>query len=89
MEVKTHMLKSLRNKLVALFAFSAATATVLVGPAGALATESETAKKVKEVATNVGSEGVEIVLIILTALVSLLVAIIIIPKAIGLIKRFI
>jgi hypothetical protein len=62
---------------------------MVAGPASAMATESETTKKVGEVASKVGTEGVEIVLVILTALVALIVAIIIIPKAIGLIKRFI
>ena len=70
-------------------AFVAASATILVAPAASLALESETAEKVKTVATSVGTEGVEIVLAILTALVALIVAIIIIPKAVGLIKRFI
>jgi hypothetical protein len=55
----------------------------------AVAGATETKEKVGEVASKVGSEGIEIVLAILTALVGLLVAIIIIPKAIGLIKRFI
>ena len=70
-------------------AFLAASATVLIAPAVSLAEESETTKKVTTVATNVGTEGVEIVLAILTALVALIVAVIIIPKAVGLIKRFI
>jgi hypothetical protein len=69
-------------------AFLAASATVLIAPAASLA-ESETTKKVTTVASNVGTEGVEIVLAILTALVALIVAVIIIPKAVGLIKRFI
>lgn len=68
----------------------ALTAAVLASaPASSLATEGATATKVKEIATDVGTEGVEIVLGILAALVTLLVAIIIIPKAVGLIKRFI
>lgn len=68
----------------------ALTAGVLgAAPASSLATEGATATKVKEIATDVGTEGVEIVLGILAALVTLLVAIIIIPKAVGLIKRFI
>ena len=58
-------------------------------PTAAMATETETEKKVGEIATSVSSEGVVIVLAILSALVTLLVAIIIIPKAIGLIRRFI
>lgn len=68
---------------------AAATGLVALTPASSLAVESETTKKVGEVAGKVGTEGVEIVLVILTALVALIVAIIIIPKAIGLIKRFI
>jgi hypothetical protein len=64
-------------------------ALMAVAPAASLATATPTETKVGEIATSVGSEGVEIVLAILAALVSLLVAIIIIPKAVGLIKRFI
>lgn len=58
-------------------------------PMAALATETETETKVKEVATQVGSEGVVIVLAILSALIALLVAMIVIPKAVALIKRFV
>jgi hypothetical protein len=65
----------------------AAGATMLVLPAASGATETET--KVGEVATQVGTEGVTIVLAILAALVGLLVAIIIIPKAVALIRRFV
>lgn len=60
-----------------------------VTPVAALATESETEKKLHEVTTQVGSEGVSIVLAILGGLVALIAAIIIIPKGIGMIKRFI
>lgn len=62
---------------------------LMAGPGSAMAVETATEEKVKTVAEKVGSEGTNIVLIILAALVALLVAIIIIPKAIGLIKRFI
>jgi len=81
------MFKILRSKWALVCASVTALSLAFVAPA--LAVESETTKKVGEVATKVGTEGVEIVLVILTALVALLVAIIIIPKAIGLIKRFI
>lgn len=72
---------------ISLVVMSASLAVMAVGPGLASATETET--KVKTVAEQVGSEGTNIVLLILAALVGLLVAIIIIPKAIGLIKRFI
>ncbi len=65
---------------------SLATGLMLLFPVLADATTKE---KVETVATDVGTEGVEIVLAILTALVALIVAVIIIPKAVGLIKRFI
>jgi len=76
------------------FAVGAATAFVaaavmVASPMAALATESETEKKLHEVTTQVGSEGVAIVLAILGGLVALIAAIIIIPKGIAMIKRFI
>lgn len=81
-------LKSARTRVyMACSVVSAALFVALPAAAGATATPTET--KVGEIATSVGTEGVEIVLAILAALVSLLVAIIIIPKAVGLIKRFI
>ena len=58
------------------------------GPVAAMAT-TETETKLGEVTTQVGSEGVSIVLAILGGLVALIAAIIIIPKGIGMIKRFI
>jgi hypothetical protein len=81
------MFSTLRSKVLGASAFVAA--SLIVFPVGALATESEATKGVKKVAEGVSSEGVEIVLAILGALVAILVAVIIIPKAIGLIKRFI
>lgn len=85
--VKT-ALKSARTRVY--MACSVVAAALFVAlPAAAGATSTPTETKVGEIATSVGSEGVEIVLAILGALVSLLVAIIIIPKAVGLIKRFI
>jgi hypothetical protein len=57
--------------------------------APALATESEGSKKVKEVTTTVSSEGVEIILAVLGGLVALIALAIILPKAIGFIRRFI
>jgi hypothetical protein len=57
--------------------------------APALATESEGSKKVKEVTTNVSTEGVEIILAVLGGLVALIALSIILPKAIGFIRRFI
>jgi hypothetical protein len=81
------MFSTLRSKVLGASAFVAA--SLIVFPAGALATESAATQGVKKVAEGVSSEGVEIVLAILGALVAILVAVIIIPKAIGLIKRFI
>jgi hypothetical protein len=84
----TRVFASVNKRVLAVstFVFGALLAAV---PASALATETETEKGVHEVATNVSTEGVTIVLAVLTALVGLIVAIIIIPKAIGLVKRFI
>ena len=59
------------------------------GPVAAMATPTATETKLGEVTTQVGSEGVSIVLAILGGLVALIAAIIIIPKGIGMIKRFI
>lgn len=64
-------------------------AVPLLVPAAALAVESPTEEKLKTVTTQVSSEGVSIVLAILAGLVALIAAIIIIPKGIGMIKRFI
>ena len=75
--------------VVASVATVVAAALVAVLPVAALATESETEKKLHEVTTQVGTEGVAIVLAILGGLVALIAAIIIIPKGIGMIKRFI
>ena len=58
------------------------------GPVAAMAT-TPTETILGEVTTQVGSEGVSIVLAILGGLVALIAAIIIIPKGIGMIKRFI
>lgn len=55
----------------------------------AMATESEGATKIKEVATSVGTEGVTIILAVLGALVSLIAISIILPKAVRWIKRFV
>ena len=55
----------------------------------ALAIESEGAKKVKEVTTSVSGEGVEIIIAVLGGLVALIALSIILPKAIGFIRRFI
>ncbi len=55
----------------------------------ALAVESEGSKKVGEVTTKVSSEGTEIILAVLGGLVALIALTIVLPKAIGFIKRFI
>jgi ABC-type multidrug transport system fused ATPase/permease subunit len=63
--------------------------TMLVAAPGASATESAGAKAVKEATTTVSSEGVEIIVAVLTGLVALIALAIILPKAIGFIRRFI
>jgi energy-converting hydrogenase Eha subunit E len=72
-------------------AFCAAATAVVLGalPAVASATESASETKIKEVATQVGTEGVSIVLLILGALVGLIALVIIVPKGVKMIKRFI
>ena len=77
-----------RVALVAASAFVAA-AVIAAVPVAALATESATEEKLKTVTTQVSTEGVSIVLASLAGLVALIAAIIIIPKGIGMIKRFI
>jgi len=72
-----------------MFVLAAVGALMAVSPLAALATESETESKLKTVTTQVSSEGVSIVLAILAGLVALIAAIIIIPKGISMIKRFI
>lgn len=81
------MFKSLRLRIALVIASVSAFAVAFVP--GAMATESATAEKIKAVATTVSSEGVEIILAVLTALAALIAAVIIIPKAIGFIRRFI
>lgn len=66
-----------------------ASAFIAVLPAASLATEGATETKMKEIAEKVSTEGVSIILIVLGALVALIVAVIIIPKAIGFIRRFV
>jgi hypothetical protein len=84
------------SKFVTLFRVKWLAACTVVGaafmaavPMAALATESETETKLKTVTTQVSTEGVSIVLAILAGLVALIAAIIIIPKGISMIKRFI
>lgn len=72
---------------VRIMVLAACTAVVVAVPA--LATETEGAKKVKEVTTSVSSEGVEIILAVLGGLVALIALSIILPKAVGFIRRFV
>lgn len=58
-------------------------------PALASATESEAATKVKGVATEVSTEGTTIILAVLGALAALIALVIVLPKAIGFIRRFV
>lgn len=85
----TKLLRGLRSRSLTFYAMCVAAVTMLVAPAASLAVETPTEEKVKTVAEGVGTEGVAIVLAILGALVALLVAIIIIPKAVALIRRFV
>ncbi len=61
----------------------------LVSAGVASATETATEEKLKTVATQVGTEGVSLVLVVLAALTALIAAVIIIPKIVGFIRRFI
>ena len=79
---------SARVAVASVAAFCAA-ALIVAFPVAALATESETEKKIGTVTTQVSTEGVSIVIAVLGGLAALIAAIIIIPKAIGMIKRFI
>jgi hypothetical protein len=87
----THVVSAGRRRLAAgvLVASTAAFGAMVLSPLSAMATETETEKGVHEVATKVSEEGIEIILAVLTALVALIVAVIVIPKAIGFIKRFV
>jgi hypothetical protein len=58
-------------------------------PMAALAVESEGEKEVKKVTEQVSSEGIVIILAVLAGLVGLIAMAIILPKAVGFIKRFI
>ncbi len=58
-------------------------------PALASATPTETETKLEELSSKISTEGVKLILIVLTALVALIAAVIIIPKAIGFIRRFV
>lgn len=84
------MFKSLRAHVTRGRTFLVVLAVAALVPAGsALAVESEGAKKVKEVTTLVSIEGVEIILSVLGGLVALIALTIVLPKAIGFIRRFI
>ena len=83
--------RSLSARVVALYSVACAAVfgCLLASPLAAMATETETEKKVGEVSSKVGEEGVVIILAILTALIALIVAVTIIPKGVKMIKRFI
>lgn len=61
----------------------------LVEAGSAFATESEATKKVGEAAGKVSTEGEGMMLSVLTAVVGLIALVIIVPKAIGFIRKFI
>jgi hypothetical protein len=73
----------------AVFAVCLAVVVSVAVASPALATPSEGAEKVKEVTTKVSSEGIEIILAVLGGLVALIALTIVLPKAIGFIRRFI
>jgi hypothetical protein len=81
--------KYLKAKWVAFTTLFSVTMAALVVPAVSLATESEAEKKVKEVTTQVSSEGVNIIIAVLAGLVALIALSIVLPKAIGFIRRFV
>ena len=84
----TRTLSKLNAKWTAVcLALATSTGLIAFAPSMAMATETETEKKLKEVTTQVGSEGVSIVLAILAGLVALIAAVIIIPKGLSMIKR--
>lgn len=78
-----------KQKVTFLVALCIAVAMTAVMPVLALATETETESKIKAVTTQVATEGVSIILAVLTGLVALIAAVIIIPKAVGFIRRFV
>ena len=88
MSYLVNMVTKSRTRMLA-FGASIGAGLMVALPSASLATETETEKGVHEVATKVSEEGVVIVLAVLTALVGIIVAIIIIPKAIALVRRFI
>ena len=71
----------------------AVVSSVMVMPAIAAATETEGEKKagekITEAAGHVSSAGENYILLVLTALVGLIALVIILPKAVGFIRRFI
>lgn len=84
--------KALQSSRARLFTLCCVVGCVVLGavPTFALATsESEGAKAVKEAATKVSEEGQTIIIAVLTGLVALIALAIILPKAIGFIRRFI
>lgn len=83
--------KALQSSRARLFTLCCVVGCVVLGavPTLALATESEGAKAVKEATTKVSEEGQTIIIAVLTGLVALIALAIILPKAIGFIRRFI
>jgi hypothetical protein len=82
------MFKLVKSKYLAVCAMVAAFALAAL-PASALAIESEGTKKIGEVTTKVSGEGTEIILAVLGGLVALIALVIVLPKAVGFIRRFI
>lgn len=80
--------QSVNRRTVAVSTFVAGAVLAAI-PASSLATETPTEEGIKTLTTTVSSEGVEIILAILTGLAALIVAVIVIPKGIALIKRFV
>jgi hypothetical protein len=77
-----------RSHWLAVCAFCVAS-VYAAAPSIAMATESEGEKEVKKVTEGVATEGVVIIIAVLGGLVTLIALSIVLPKAIGFIKRFI
>jgi hypothetical protein len=83
------MLSRFKTRTLALYAMCVGVFAALVAPVAAFAVESEAEKKVKEVTVQVSSEGVNIIIAVLAGLVALIALSIVLPKAIGFIRRFV
>jgi hypothetical protein len=83
------MFKKLTSRMRAAYVVVLSAFMSVFVAAPALATESEGAKAVKTATGLVSTEGIEIIIAVLTGLVGLIALSIVLPKAIGFIRRFI